>query len=203
MGLYRKVMSWVRALYDWVLHWADTKYGTPALVTLSFAESSFFPIPPDPLLMALALGNRSKAIHFAAYCTFASVIGGILGYYIGYGLFETVGKSIIEFYNAQAVYEQLTTVFNENSFLAVVIAAITPIPYKVFTITAGVCKSDIATFLIASLVGRGFRFGMEGVLIYKFGDPIKNWIDKYFDLLAIVFSVLLILGFVVVKYAFH
>lgn len=200
MAIYRKIMSWVRALYDWVLHWADTKYGTPALITLSFAESSFFPIPPDPLLMALALGKRSKAMHFAFYCTAASVIGGILGYYIGFALFETVGQKIIDFYHAQAIYEDLATMFNEHSFVAVVVAAITPIPYKVFTITAGVCRSDLATFIIASIVGRGFRFGLEGVLIKLFGEPIKTWIDKYFDLLAILFAVLLILGFVVIKY---
>ncbi len=200
MGLYKKVMGWVRALYDWVLHWADTKYGTPALITLSFAESSFFPIPPDPLLMALALGNRSKALRFAFYCTSASVVGGILGYYIGFGLFETVGRSIIEFYNAWEIYERLSGIFRENSFIAVMIAAITPIPYKVFTITAGVAQSDLLTFLAASVLGRGLRFGLEGVLIYRFGDPIKNWIDKYFELLAILFAILLILGFVVIKY---
>lgn len=202
MSLYKKIMAWVRSLYDWVLHWADTKYGTPALITLSFAESSFFPIPPDPLLMALALGKRSKALHFAAYCTIASVLGGILGYYIGFGLFETVGQKIIDFYNAQAIFDSLQTTFNENSVLAIIIAAITPIPYKVFTITAGVCKTDLVTFIVASIIGRGFRFGTEGVLIRLFGDPIKNWIDKYFDKLAILFAVLLILGFAVIKYMF-
>lgn len=195
-------MGWVRALYDWVLSWAETKYGALALGVMSFAESSFFPIPPDPLLMALALGKRSKAIHFAALCTAASVVGGILGYYIGFGLYETIGKPIIEFYHAQEIFEQLSTTFNENSFIAIVTAAITPIPYKVFTITAGVCGSDILTFLIASVIGRGFRFGTEGVLIYFFGDPIKDWIDKYFELLAISFTVLLILGFIVIKYMF-
>ncbi len=202
MGLYRKIMGFVRALYDWVLHWAETKYGSPALVILSFAESSFFPIPPDPLLMALALGNRSKALRFAFYCTSASVVGGVLGYYIGFALFETVGRAIIDFYHGWEVYERLSTVFNEHSFIAVVVAAITPIPYKVFTITAGVCKSDIVTFLVASALGRGFRFGLEGVLIYFFGDPIKEWIDKYFEILAISFAALLILGFVVIKYMF-
>ena len=202
MGIYRKIMGWVRALYDWVLHWADTRYGTPALVILSFAESSFFPIPPDPLLMALALGNRKKALKFALYCALASVFGGILGYYIGYGLFETVGRTIINFYDAWDIYERLSGVFNENSFIAVMVAAITPIPYKVFTITAGVCKSDFATFIVASIIGRGFRFGVEGILIYFFGEPIKAWIDKYFELLAITFAVLLILGFVVIKYMF-
>ena len=202
MALYRKIMDFVRSMYDWVLHWADTKYGTPALITLSFAESSFFPIPPDPLLMALALGKRTKAIHFAVYCTLASVIGGILGYYIGFALFETVGQQIIDFYNGQAVFDSLQTKFNDHSVIAIIIAAITPIPYKIFTITAGVCKTDIVTFLLASLIGRGFRFGAEGVLIKLFGDPIKNWIDKYFDKLAILFAVLLILGFAVIKYAF-
>lgn len=207
MGVYRKLMNFVRAMYDWVLHWAETKYGAPALAVLSFAESSFFPIPPDPLLMALCLGKRSKALRFAAITVISSVIGGVLGYYIGYGLFEVVGRPIIDFYHGWGVYNDLSATFNENSFLFVVGAAITPIPYKIFTITAGACgrgQSEIfLTFLLASVIGRGFRFGTEGALIYFFGDPIKNWIDKYFELLAILFTVLLILGFVVIKYMFN
>ncbi len=202
MAPYRIIMSWVRSMYDWVMHWADTPYGAPALFGLSFAESSFFPIPPDPLLMALALSKRKSAMMYALNCTIASVLGGILGYYIGYGLFETIGRPIIDFYDAWPIFEQLKSTFNENSFLAIITAALTPIPYKVFTISAGVAGSDMLTFLAASVLGRGLRFGTEGVLIYLFGDPIKAWIDKYFEVLAITFSLLLVLGFVGIKYLF-
>ena len=195
-------MRQLRRLYDWVMHWAETPYGTPALFILSFAETSFFPVPPDPLLMALALSKRKRALAFAFYCTLASVLGGIAGYYIGHLLFEAVGKPIIDFYNAWAIFNQLRDTFNENSFIAVVTAAITPIPYKVFTIAAGVAGSDMKDFVIASIVGRGFRFGMEGILIYLFGDPIKAWIDKYFETLAIIFTVLLVGGFMAIKYIF-
>jgi len=202
MALYRKLMAFVRKMYDWVLHWAETPYGGPALFALSFAESSFFPIPPDPLLIALAFGNRSKAFFFFLLCTVASVLGGILGYYIGFALYETVGLPIIQFYHAEALFDKLSTMFNENSFIAVVVAALTPIPYKVFTITAGVCKSDLVTFIFASILGRGLRFGIVSGLIYFFGDPIKEFIDKYFEKLAIAFAILLILGFVLIKYMF-
>jgi len=202
MKPYHWTMRQLRRLYDWVLHWAETPYGTPALFILSFAESSFFPIPPDPLLMALALAKRKKALIYAFYCTLASVLGGIGGYYIGHLLFETVGKPIIDFYHAWPIFNQLRDTFNENSFIAVITAAITPIPYKVFTIAAGVAGSNMSDFIAASVLGRGFRFGLEGLLIYVYGDPIKAWIDKYFEVLAIVFTLLLVAGFMAIKYIF-
>ena len=131
-------MKWVRRLYDWVLHWAHTPYGTPALILNSFAESSFFPIPPDVLLIALSVARRKKALFYALICTIASVIGGILGYYIGVALWDAVGEPIIKFYHAEETFNHLREIFRQQSFWAVLIAAITPIPYKVFTIAAGV-----------------------------------------------------------------
>lgn len=200
MSLYRRFMAWVRRMYDWVLHWAHTPYGTPALVGISFAESSFFPVPPDPLLMALSLGNRRKAPLYALYCTLASVAGGVLGYYIGVFFIDQVGMPLIEFYGKVETFEALKAQFQEASFILIISAALTPIPYKVFTIASGAASADLTTFIVASLLGRGLRFGAEGVLIYLFGAPISNFIDKYFEKLAILFTALLILGFVMIKY---
>lgn len=192
-------MKWVRRLYDWVLHWAHTPYGTPALIVNSFAESSFFPIPPDVLLIALSVARRKKAIYYAFACSAASVLGGVLGYYIGYALMEAIGWPIINIYNKKELFEELILLFRDNSFWAVLIAAVTPIPYKIFTIAAGASNSDMGTFLVASILGRSARFFAVSILIYVYGEKIKSFIDKYFNLLSILFIVLLIIGAICVK----
>ncbi|MDR2735113.1 MAG: DedA family protein [Spirochaetota bacterium] len=133
----------IRRLYDWVLHWADTPYGTPALAVNAFSESSFFPVPPDVLLIALDLGKPKRAWRYAFVCSVFSVLGGVLGYYIGYGLWESVGKSIVDFYNANEIFNKLAATFAAYNFWAVLIAALTPIPYKIFTISAGVAASTL------------------------------------------------------------
>jgi len=223
----------IRRLYDWVLHWAETPYGTPALALNSFAEASFFPIPPDVLLIALDMGKPARSWWFAFVCTAASVLGGVLGYYIGYGLWEAVGNSIVEFYNAGDLFSQLSKTFEEYSFWAVFIAALTPIPYKIFTITAGAVAAHLftspdfalavqdlggqvlgalqeqesaashasyfMTFLAASLLGRSLRFFAVSALIYFFGEKIKVFIDRYFNLLSIAFVVLLVGGFFLIS----
>ena len=191
--------GWHRRLYDWVLHWAETPYGTPALAIIAFAESSFFPVPPDPLLMALALGRRTSAMRFALVCTAASVVGGLAGYAIGrYGM-DLIGRPLIEAYGYQDTAEKLTRTFTEHGFWAVLVAAVTPIPYKVFTITSGACALSLHTFILASVLGRGLRFFVLGILIHVFGEPIRKFIDRYFNVLSVVFVVLLVGGFLVVK----
>ncbi len=192
----------IRRLYDWVLHWAETPYGTLALILLAFAESSFFPVPPDVLLIALAISIPKRSYFYASITMGASVIGGILGYYIGIGLMETVGWKIIHFYHAEELFQQLFETFNKYNFWAVLTAAVTPIPYKVFTISAGASGADFGIFMIASILGRSIRFFAVGTLIYFFGEKIKHTIEKYFNLLSIVFVILLIGGFVVIKYIF-
>jgi membrane protein YqaA with SNARE-associated domain len=192
----------VRRLYDWVLHWAETPYGSLALVLLAFSESSFFPVPPDILLIALAISIPGRSFFYAFLATVSSVLGGILGYYIGIGLMEAVGWKIIHFYHAEDLFQKLFETFNEYNFWAVLTAAITPIPYKVFTISAGAARTDFTVFMIASILGRSFRFFAVGTLIYFFGERIKYFIDKYFNMLSIVFVILLIGGFVLIKYVF-
>lgn len=192
----------LRKTYDWVLHWAETPYGTWALFVLAFCESSFFPIPPDVLLIALAISIPAKAFRYAFICSAGSVLGGAFGYFIGVGLMDTIGRPILEFYGVMRKYEYIGKLYNQYNAWAVGIAGFTPIPYKVFTIAAGAFKIDFGVFLLASLISRSARFFIVAALIYKFGGPIKTFIDKYFNLLTVVFTVLLVLGFVLIKFIF-
>jgi len=200
----------MRKLYNWVLHWAHTKYGSLALFVLAFAESSFFPIPPDVLLIALAISINKKAFKFAIICSLGSIMGGIFGYYIGYELWY-VNNNFSGFANlffdyipgfTETLFYKVVGLYNKYSFLIVFSAGFSPIPYKVFTITAGVTKINIFNFLLASTISRSLRFFIVSGLIYKYGKPIKSYIDKYFDKLSLLFVILIILGFVVIKYIF-
>ncbi|HUT33061.1 MAG TPA: VTT domain-containing protein [Planctomycetota bacterium] len=273
-----------RRLYDWVLHWAHTRYGTPALAGLAFAESSFFPIPPDVLLMALGIARPRRAFYYAAVCSVASVVGGMLGYVIGLALWNPVGAPILKSFgllNAEHqqvlvrsaegsmltigtpqgvtlhasrwsqwlglarpseadegstaavhrgllhrdppagvppvgnwqyevdqttaplasgdtaylmtdTYHQARALYEKYDFWIVFAAAFTPIPYKVFTILSGLMQMQFLPFLLASLIGRSMRFFLVGGLIFAFGEPVKRFIDRYFNLIALLFFVLLI-----------
>ena len=196
--------GWVRRLYDWVLHWAETPYGAPALIVLALAESSFFPVPPDPLLIALCLGAPAMALRFATSATAASVIGGMIGYAIGAGAWSLLqgwfytyipGVSPESFATVKALYDRW-------DFWAVFLAGLTPIPYKVFTLSAGVFSINFGVFVIASITSRGLRFFVLAGLIYLYGAPIKGFIDRYFNLLAWAFGVLLVAGFLALRLAF-
>ncbi len=186
----------LRRTYDWVLGWADHRYGGLALLLLAFAESSVFPIPPDVLLMALALGKPDAAFRFALICSVGSVAGGLAGYLIGWLLMDGLGRPIIELYNAQAAYAEVEQRFVAHGGWAVAIAGFTPIPYKVFTIAAGATQLSLSSFVLASVVSRSARFFLVSGLIYYYGPTIKVLIDKYFNILTIVFTVLVLLGFV-------
>lgn len=189
-----------RRLYDWVLHWADTPHGAIALFLLAFTESSFFPIPPDVLLIALVLGSQARWLRFAAICTVGSVLGGAFGYVIGMSLMETVGDPILRFYRAEEQFEKVKDLYLRYDYWIVFVAAFTPIPYKVFTITSGVMSMNLAGFLLVSMVGRGLRFFLVAGLLYMFGPPIKRLIDRYFDWLALTFTILLVAGFLAIGY---
>lgn len=189
-----------RRLYDWVLHWAETRHSLVALFLLAFAESSFFPIPPDVLLIALVLGSLQRWWLFAALCTAGSVLGGMAGYGIGMFLMDTLGVRVIDFYNAQPYYDKVALWFKDYDFWIVFVAAFTPIPYKVFTLASGAFHINILGFLFASVIGRGARFFMVAGLLRLAGEPMRRFIDKYFDWLAAGFVVLLIGGFAVIKY---
>jgi len=207
-----KPLQWTRALYDWVLSWGESKHGQVALFFLSMAEASFFPIPPDALLIALCMGAHRKWLRFAVVCSVGSIIGGMLGYLIGYGAFELIGEKIIHLSAAisgtdpDQLLKQAQYWFNEKEMMgmkvgvwAVGIAGFTPIPYKVFTIASGFFEMPFLAFLLASAISRSLRFfmvaGLIGLLYRKYGNRIQTFIDKYFNLLAIAFVILLALGF--------
>ncbi len=196
-------MRFLRKLYDWVLTWAYSPYAVPALFLLALAESSFFPIPPDVLLMALAISIPRKSFYYALVCSVGSVVGGVLGYLIGYEFMELIGYRIIELYGFADKWDYVGNLYNTYAGWAVAIAGFTPIPYKVFTIAAGAFKIDFTVFVVASVLSRSARFFLVGGLIYFFGPPIRSFIDKYFNLLAIVFMILLIGGFILIKHAVH
>jgi membrane protein YqaA with SNARE-associated domain len=190
----------LKRLYQWVLHWADTPYGSWALALIAFCESSFFPVPPDPLLIALGVSAPKRALHFALICSLSSVLGGILGYYIGLYFMEIIGLPILNFYGYQALdkYHYVQQLYQQYDAWAVGIAGFTPIPYKVFTIAAGAFKINFGVFVLASLVSRSARFYLVAGLLYMFGEPIRAFIDKYFDFLSVLFIILLVLGFLVI-----
>ena len=190
----------LKKLYNWVLHWAETRYGVPALAVVSFTESSFFPVPPDPLLMALCLGLPKRSFWYATVCSVMSVIGGIFGYLIGWGIWEVVKGFFFNYIFSESAFVYVSTKYDQNAFLAILAAAFTPIPYKVFTVAAGVFKINLLTLIVASAIGRSARFFFAATLIYFFGARVKILIDKYFNLLVTLFFVLLVLGFIVVKY---
>ncbi len=190
----------LKRAYNWVISWSDTPYGSLALFTIAFAESSFFPIPPDVLLIALCVGQSRRAFRFAALCGLGSVLGGMAGYSIGFFAFETVGEPLLNLYDRDRhVFDQIQNLYDTWGFWGVLAAAVTPIPYKVFTIASGVFKFSFWQFVVASFLGRNLRFFVVAGLIFWGGDRLKNWIEKYFDWVAWGFLAVLIFGFVVLK----
>lgn len=202
-------MKQLRKLYDWVLHWADTPHGPAALFLLSFAEASFFPVPPDVLLIALALGARKRAFRFALTCSSASVLGALFGFSIGHflwwtgeGAFSPIALFFFEIIPGftESTFQALRVKYDVWNFWIIFTAGFTPIPFKIFTISAGAFDINLFMFFIASTISRTARFFLIGGLIWKFGDPIRGFIDKYFNWLALLFTVLLFGGFFLVKY---
>jgi membrane protein YqaA with SNARE-associated domain len=192
----------VRRLYNWVLSWAQTPYGTPALFVISFVESSFFPIPPDVLQIALSVARPRRAFFYATVSVIASVLGGIAGWWIGSTLWHSVSGFFFEYVPGftAANYELVEGKYREHAFLAIFTAAFTPIPYKVFTIASGVFDVALPTLIFASILGRGGRFYMVASAIFFFGPTVKTWLEKYFELATVILLVVGALGFVAVKY---
>jgi len=190
----------LRRLYDWVMALAARPNAVPALATVSFVESSFFPIPPDAMLIPMVLARRRSAWRIAGICTIASVLGGILGYAIGYYAFETLGQWVIGLYGLEKEVEAYRTAYNEWGLWIILVKGLTPIPYKLVTIASGLAAFDPWVFIAASIATRGARFYLVAALLYWFGPPIKDFIERYLTLVTTAFVVALIGGFAVIRY---
>jgi len=190
----------LRPLYDWTLNLAGHRHALWALAAISFVESSFFPIPPDILLIPMVLAAPTRAWKIALVCTVASVLGGMAGYGIGMFLFEEVGRPMLEFYGYGPKFAEFKATYNEWGAWAVFIAGVTPFPYKVITILSGVTALDPAVFSIASVLARGLRFFLVAALLWKFGPPIRDFIEARLGLVFTIFCVGLVGGFVAIKY---
>ena len=205
-------MNWLRKLYDWVLTLADSAYGTITLFIVSFTESSFLPIPADPLLIALGLGKTKRAFYYAFICTIASVLGGVFGYLIGYFLWwnpsppDFSGIAMF-FFNVvpgftEDLFEKVRIQYEAYNFFVIFMAAFTPIPYKVFSISAGAFYVNLSTFIIASILGRGLRFYMVSALVWFFGPGVKRIMDKYFNWFIIILTIVFTLSYFLIGYRF-
>ena len=190
----------LRRLYDWTMGLAAHKHALIALALISVVESSVFPIPPDVLLIPMVLAARDRAWLIAGVCMVASVIGGVGGYGIGFFLFEQVGKPILELYHYTAKFDQFQETYNEWGVWLVFIAGVTPFPYKVITIFSGVPGLTLPVFIVASILARGLRFFIVAALLWKFGEPIRAFIERSLGLLFVLFVVLLLGGFVLIKF---
>ena len=201
MRLLAAPRRWIRSLYDWTMRWADTPQSMLALFLIAIAESSVFPIPPDVLLIAMVAANPHHWLRAAALCTTGSVIGAVIGYYIGTAFMATVGQAIVDFYQAQDAWNTVVGLYRGTWgiwFLAA--AAFTPIPYKVATIAAGATGMPFGPFILVSVIGRGARFFIVSAILRVFGPTVRALIEKHFDLAALLFLVLLLGGFLVLRY---
>ena len=192
--------SWTRRLYDWVLGWAETPHGAWALAALAVAESSFFPIPPDPLLLALCLGAPASGLRLAGLTTVASVAGGVIGYGIGAGAWHLLDQFFFDFVPGVSPesFARVQDLYGRYDFRVIFLAGLTPLPYKVFTLSAGVFAIDFPVFVLASCVSRGLRFFVLGGLVYRWGPVLRDTIDRHFNTFTWIFGILLVAGFAAV-----
>jgi len=197
-------MRMFRRLYDWVLHWANTPYGAPALFLLALAESSVFPVPPDVLLIALSISLPHRAWYYATICSIGSVVGGVVGYLLGWGFWSLLADFFFAYVPGftPQLFARIQALYAEHDFWVVFAAGFTPIPYKVITVAAGVFLINFPVFVLASMIGRSARFFLVAGLIRRYGPGIRSFVDRYFNLLSMIFLLLLIGGFLALKYAF-
>lgn len=200
MEMLRKTFGPLRKLYDWTVAKSGDPKAEKYLALLAFAESSFFPIPPDVLLLAMGFSNRKRSFRYALICLVFSVLGGMVGYAIGYGLYESIGVPIISFHHLGPLMESIGARYEANAFLAVFTAAFTPIPYKLITISSGLFRISFAPFLLATILGRGARFFLVAGVLYTVGPKARPFIEKYFEWFTLLFSALLIGGFLALRY---
>ncbi|MGB8622374.1 MAG: YqaA family protein [Paracoccaceae bacterium] len=190
----------IRRIYLWTITQAESRHALWALAFVAFLESSVFPLPPDILMIPMVLARPRRAWLIAGVALAASVAGGLLGYYIGYGLFESVGRPVLEFYGKDVYFEAFRQRYNDWGAWAVLIAGVTPFPFKVITILSGATGLNLGVFILASIVARGLRFYVVAALLWKFGAPIRMFIERRLGLMFTLFVVILLGGFYLVKY---
>ncbi len=193
-------MRFIRKLYDWLLGWAEKPQALWALSGIAIIEAIFFPLPADPLLIAMGAAKPKKALKYALVITLSSVTGGALGYLIGYSFWNASQDFFFQYIFSEETFQVVKTNFNNNAFLAIFIASFTPIPFKVFTLAAGAVSIPLVPFILASLLGRGLRFFLIASLLYFFGQPVREFIEKHFEKLTLTITLLLISGFYLIKY---
>ena len=191
---------WLRQLYDWTLHWAETPQAASALFGIALVESSVFPIPPDVLMIAIVAARPDYWLRAATLCSVGSTIGAVLGYGIGAAFMAALGQPIIDLYGAQAQWDRVVALYTgEWGVWFLLGAAFTPIPFKVATIAAGATAMPLVTFIVVALIGRASRFYLVAALLRAFGAPVRRLLEKHFDLAALIFLVLLVGGFVALR----
>lgn len=190
----------IRRLYNWTMSLAESPHALWALAVVAFIESSVFPIPPDILMIPLIVARPREAFKIAGIATVASVLGGMLGYWIGYGAFETLGRPVLEFYGKDAYFDEFAVKYNEYGAWAVLIAGVTPFPYKVITIMSGATQLSLPVFIVASITARALRFFVVAALLWKFGDPIRDFIERRLGLVFTLLVIIFLGGFYAVKY---
>ena len=192
----------LKRLYEWTLDKAAHPHAERWLAGISFAESSFFPIPPDAMLLPMCLSRPERAFRYAFICTVASVLGALLGYAIGYFLFETIGQPILNFYGLSEDFAGFSEQFNDQGWIIVLLAGFTPLPFKVITIAAGATMMPLYILIGAAIISRAARFFLVAALLWKFGEPVKRLIDKHFALVTTVVGILAVGGFLAIRYLF-
>jgi membrane protein YqaA with SNARE-associated domain len=200
MQLRERAGDMLRGIYDWTMRMAEHRRAVSALFAVSFIESSFFPIPPDVMLIPMVLAQRAKAWFYAAIATVGSVIGGFFGYAIGFFLFEQMAKPLLAFYGYLDKFATFAAQYNDYGAWIVLFAGVTPFPYKVITIASGATGLNLVVFAVASVIARGLRFYIVAGLLYWFGPPIRAFIEKRLGLVLTVFLVLLLGGFLAIKF---
>ncbi|MBF0519439.1 MAG: DedA family protein [Nitrospirae bacterium] len=191
-------MKFLRKFYEWVLHWAYTSYAVPALFVLSFAESAFLPIMPEVILFPLCLSRHKKAFYYAFVCSISSVLGGLFGYLIGLE-FWSIGQKIVFHYMTPEKFESVRLTYHNHEAWVIFMAALTPVPYKIFTIAAGFFRGDLAVFTIASILGRSAKFFMIVAPFYFFGPGIKSKIEKYFHIIGVFVIIVVVIIILIIK----
>ncbi len=192
----------LKRLYEWTLDKAAHPHAERWLAGISFAESSFFPIPPDAMLLPMCLSRPERAFRYAFICTVASVLGALLGYAIGYFLFETIGQPILNFYGLSEDFAGFSEQFNDQGWIIVLLAGFTPLPFKVITIAAGATMMPLYILIGAAIISRAARFFLVAALLWKFGEPVKRLIDKHFALVTTLVGILAVGGFLAIRYLF-